>query len=79
MLNSVRKTIKRQEGLTLAEVNLTIFAFIFLSADLAAIFVVDYDKIGKVGNYVVVSSLGIALIRAFVAFVKSIGEDSVKK
>jgi len=39
MLQSVRKTIKRQEGLTLAEVNLTMLAFIFLSADLAAIFI----------------------------------------
>jgi hypothetical protein len=79
MFQSVRKTIKRQVGLTLAEVNLTMLAFIFLSADLAAILVVDYEKIGKVGNYVVVSSLGIGLIRAFVVFVKSIDEDSVKK
>jgi hypothetical protein len=31
------------------------------------------------GNYVVVSSLGIGLIRAFIAFVKSIGEDASKK
>ena len=39
----------------------------------------DYDRIGKVGNYVVVSSLGIGLIRAFYAFIKSLGDDGVKK